>query len=120
MRLSIFRRIKRAFCGLFSIMFLDSSVRLMLLIGVFVISFSIWIGVSRIEKIVVTVIVFSVITIEGINTIIERVIDLVEPRYKEMIKEIKDSLAGFVLFSSMGAAIIGAMIFWPYFVSKFF
>ena len=119
MRLNIFRRQKRALSGLFSVFTSDTSVRLMSVIGILVVAGAFWLQVSRIELIVVIVIVFAVITIEGINTILERVIDLVEPRYKEMVAEIKDALAGFVLLSSIGAAIIGIMIFWPYIAEKF-
>lgn len=119
MRINIFRRIKRAVFGLASVITSDTSVRSMSVIGILVIAVAFWLQISRIEFIVVLVIIFSVITIEGINTILERVIDLVEPRYKDIIGEIKDALAGFVLLSSIGAAIVGAIIFWPYLAEKF-
>lgn len=119
MRVNLFRRIKRAVLGLVSVITSDTSVRSMGVIGILVIIASLWLQVSRIELIVVLVIVFSIITLEGINTILERVIDLVEPRYKDMVAEIKDALAGFVLLSSIGAAAIGIVIFWPYLAEKF-
>jgi len=119
MRINIFRRIKRAIIGLVSIIISDTSVKSMSMIGVLVVGASFWLKISRIEFIVVLVIIFSVITIEGINTILEKVIDLVEPRYKDIIGEIKDALAGFVLLSSIGAGIIGIIIFWPYLAEKF-
>ena len=107
-------------CGLLSVVTRDTSVRLMSVIGILVIAAALWLNINGIEFIVVLVIAFSVITLEGINTILERVIDLVEPRYKDMIKEIKDALAGFVLLACVGAAVVGILIFWPYVVEKFF
>ena len=92
----------------------------MVLIGIAVIGCALWLKITRIELIVVLVIVFSIITLEGINTILERVIDLVEPRYKIAVREIKDGLAGLVLLSSIAAALVGMFIFWPYLIQKFY
>jgi len=120
MRLNVTRRFKRAVRGLLSVITSDILVILLSMMGILVIAVSLWFRISRIEFIVVLVIVFSIITLEGINTILERVIDLVEPRYKEMVAEIKDALAGFVLLSIFGSAVIGLIIFWPYIVEKFY
>ena len=112
-------KIKRAITGFFSVITSETSIRSMAIIGIVVIALSWWLSISRIEFIVVLVIVFSIITLEGINTILERVIDLVEPRYKEVVRDLKDGLAGLVLLASIGAAIIGIIIFWPYFLGQF-
>ena len=65
-------------------------------------------------SIVIVIIIFSIIILEGVNTVLERIIDLVEPRYKDMVGEIKDALAGLVMLASVGAVLIGLLIFWPY------
>lgn len=114
----MFLRIKRALYGFFSVVTSDTSVRKMCLIGIIVLAFAFWFDISRMEMIVIVAVVFFVIALEGINTILERVIDLVEPRYKSIVREIKDSLAGIVLFASIGAAIVGFIVFWPYIVEK--
>ncbi len=120
MRIKLFIRSKRAFSGLFSIITCDTSVRKMCIIGLAIILAAFWFGISRIEMVIVVAVSFFIIALEGINTILERVIDLVEPRYKSIVREIKDALAGIVLFSSVGAAIVGFLIFWPYLTEKFF
>jgi len=112
--MSIFKKFKRALKGFVGVITAETSIRIQVVIGILVLVAASWLRVSRIELIVLLVIIFSIIVVEGINTILERVIDLVEPRYKDMVREIKDALAGLVLFASIGAVLVGIFIFWPY------
>ncbi|MAG28751.1 diacylglycerol kinase [bacterium] len=119
MSIPFIKRFKRAIIGFFSVVTSETNIRFMSVVGVIVLAVAWWFKVSRIELIVLLVIVFSVLILEGINTILERVIDLVEPRYKEVVREIKDGLAGLVLLASIGAAVVGIIIFWPYIIERF-
>jgi diacylglycerol kinase (ATP) len=56
----------------------------------------------------------AVWTAEAFNTAVEYVCDAVSPGYSEVVKHAKDVAAGAVLISAIGAAIIGALTFWPY------
>jgi diacylglycerol kinase (ATP) len=56
----------------------------------------------------------SVLSLEGINTSIERLCDEIEPNLNSKIRIIKDVSAGAVLISSIISAIIGMVIFFPY------
>jgi len=51
---------------------------------------------------------------EAFNTAVEYVCDMVSPGYSELVKHAKDVAAGAVLISAIGAALIGALTFWPY------
>jgi diacylglycerol kinase len=113
------RKSKRAISGFFSVITAETSIRFMTVVGVGVLVFAWWEQVTRMELIVLLVVVFSIIVLEGINTILERVIDLVEPRYKDVVREIKDGLAGLVLLASIGSVVVGLIIFWPYIVKHF-
>jgi len=55
-----------------------------------------------------------VLSFELVNTMAERIIDLVEPRWQDKIRDIKDVLAAAVLIAALGSIIIGLIIFWPY------
>ncbi len=55
-----------------------------------------------------------VLTAELINTAFEHLCDVVQPGLHASVKAAKDVAAGAVLVTSIGAAVIGAMIFWPY------
>ncbi len=54
-----------------------------------------------------------VFTAEMLNTAIEWLTDLVSPEYNELAGKVKDVAAAAVLFSAIGAAIVGVIIFFP-------
>ena len=54
-----------------------------------------------------------VLTAEAINCAIERVVDLASPGRHELARQAKDLAAGAVLMASIGACVVGAIIFLP-------
>ncbi len=54
-----------------------------------------------------------VMSIEGLNTAIEKVADFIHPNYHERIGFIKDIAAGAVLFAAFTAITIGLIIYIP-------
>ncbi len=68
---------------------------------------------SRIEWIFLSIIIFSVLVGELINSATERLIDLVKPRLSEQAKFVKDCMAAAILLLSINAVITGALIFIP-------
>ncbi|WP_309607892.1 diacylglycerol kinase family protein [Flavobacterium sp.] len=54
-----------------------------------------------------------VLSIEGLNTAIEKVADFIHPDYHERIGFIKDIAAGAVFFAAITAISIGLMIYLP-------
>ncbi len=83
----------------------------MLLIAVLVVVAMFYFQTSRLEKVALLLIIFSVLTLELINSVIERILDFLHPLPNEKIKIIKDLMAAIVLVASFGAAIIGLIIF---------
>ncbi len=67
------------------------------------------------EKIIVVFLVTLNLTLELINSQIEKILDIVQPAFDQRVKLIKDISAAAVLLASLGAAIIGTLIFLPYF-----
>jgi len=55
-----------------------------------------------------------VMSLEAINTSIERMSDMVSKDQNHQIKIIKDVSAGAVLIASILAVIIGVLVFWKY------
>jgi len=76
--------------------------------------------VSLYEKIILILTVTFVMTLELINSRIERVLDIFQPNQDPNVKVIKDISAAAVLLACFGAAIIGILIFWPHVRSLFF
>lgn len=54
-----------------------------------------------------------VLSIEGLNTAVEKVADFIHPDYHERIGFIKDIAAGAVFFAALTAIAIGLLIYLP-------
>jgi diacylglycerol kinase (ATP) len=53
-------------------------------------------------------------TAEALNTAFEFLADAASPEFHPLVRDAKDVAAGAVLITAIAAAIIGAVIFWPY------
>ncbi len=62
---------------------------------------------------IIVTMTFLVLMIELMNTAIERVVDILKPRKHPYAKVIKDVSAAMVLILSVGASIVGIIIFVP-------
>lgn len=67
------------------------------------------------EKSALTLVIVIVLVLELINSAMERFVDVISPRLHSQAEDVKDVMAGAVLIASVGAAIIGVLIFLPYF-----
>ena len=72
-------------------------------------------GITRTEWIMVVMCIGTVIAAELFNTAIEKLVDLVSPERHPVAGQVKDIAAGTVLICAVAAAIIGLIIFIPYF-----
>ena len=72
-------------------------------------------GITRTEWCIVCLCFGMVLAAEGFNTAIERLVNLVSPDFHPVAGDIKDVAAGAVLICAIAAAIIGMIIFIPYF-----
>lgn len=76
-------------------------------------------GVRTPEKALLTLAIVLVLVLELVNSIFERMVDILKPRIHHYVEDIKDIMAGTVLVAAIGALLIGALIFWPYVVRLF-
>ena len=53
-------------------------------------------------------------TAEALNTAFEFLADAASPEFHPLVRDAKDVAAGAVLVTAIGAAVIGAIIFWPH------
>ncbi|MFA7653974.1 MAG: diacylglycerol kinase [Candidatus Magasanikbacteria bacterium] len=68
------------------------------------------------ERILLLLLILMVLGMELLNTAIEKFSDLLVPRLHQQVSIIKDVMAAAVLITSVGAAVVGMIIFWPYLV----
>lgn len=115
----LLRKFRRALAGLFEVFWAELSIKIEIVIGLAVVGAACYYRLPKLEWLLVLGMVFMVIILEALNTILEAVIDLAEPRYHEIVRRLKDALAAVVLLAVLLAAIVGAAIFWPYLGVRF-
>ncbi|MDD4994940.1 MAG: diacylglycerol kinase [Patescibacteria group bacterium] len=67
-----------------------------------------------IERLIIIMLCIAVLVLEIINSIFERIVDIYKPRLNPYVRDIKDMMAAAVLIASVGALVIGIMIFFPH------
>jgi diacylglycerol kinase (ATP) len=110
---------KYAFNGILLLLRYEHNAWLHCFIGVCVIIAGFLLEISATEWIAVVIVCGCVMATEALNTAIERLADVVSPEYNEAIKKVKDLSAGGVLFISLAAATVGAIIFIPKLIDLF-
>ncbi len=91
-----------------------------LVIALLVVAAMIYFQVTRAESIILILIIMTVLLAELMNTVMERIVDILKPRIHPYARLIKDLMAAAVLFTSIFAVIIGIIIFAPYICRAFF
>lgn len=69
---------------------------------------------TRSEKALVVVVAAFTLVLELLNGAVERLVDVFKPRIHAYAEQIKDMMAGAVLVSSIGALLVGVLVFWPH------
>lgn len=116
---SLVKSLAAAFKGFRDVILHERSFRKMLIAGVLALVLMIYFPTTRVEKLILLTMIFAVLTLELINSVIERIMDFVHLDHHEKVGEIKDMMAAVVLMVSIAAAVIGAIVFWPYFAVYF-
>jgi len=106
---------KFAFSGIKIIFKEEHSLRIMFFIALVVIMAMFYFNLPITHKAILFLIIMFVLTLELLNSAVEKFLDFIHPDGNHRIKIIKDVLAGIVLIASLGAAVIGILIFWPHF-----
>ena len=114
-----FRSFSYAVNGLIKIFKEEHSFRVQILIGIAVLLLSFLFQIKVWELIVVILVISLILIFELINSVIERFADILKPRLHPFVENTKDMMAAVVLILSIAAALIGLLIFIPYFIDFF-
>ncbi len=110
---NFFTSFKYAFAGIISSIKTERNFKVQSLSAALVLLFAFILKVDTIEWTILILCMILVLSLEMINSAIEKICDLIQPNQHPQIKIIKDVAAGAVLLASIGAAIIGAIILLP-------
>lgn len=104
-----------AFKGAIKLITTEHSIMVQFFLAVLMIIAGFYFQISHDEWLFQTLAIGLVISIEGLNTAVEKVADFIHPEFHQKIGFIKDIAAGAVFFAAMTAMAIGLMIYLPKF-----
>lgn len=102
-----------AFKGAIKLITTEHSIMVQFSLGILVTIAGFYFNISSTEWLFQTLAIGFVMSIEGLNTAVEKIADFIHPNYHERIGFIKDIAAGAVLFAALTAIIIGLIIYLP-------
>ncbi len=105
---------KWAINGIHTVWREEVNFRIEVAVAVAVVAVGIWLQFSRLEWIIIVGCILAVLAAEILNTAVEDLCNKVEPNTDLVIGKIKDIMGGFVLVVSLGAAIMGVILFSNY------
>ena len=101
--------------GAYKLVTTEHSVMVQFFLGVLVTVAGFYFEISTTEWLFQTLAIGLVLSIEGLNTAVEKIADFIHPDFNERIGFIKDIAAGAVFFAALAALSIGVIIYYPKF-----
>ncbi len=112
----LIRSFRYAGRGLIRVFKEEQSFRIQVVLGFLVLILALIFNVKVWEAVALLLVTMMVLVLELINSVFERVVDVLKPRMHPYVETVKDIMAAVVLLSSLGAILIGALILGPYLV----
>jgi diacylglycerol kinase (ATP) len=107
---------KYAFAGITKVFISEFNFRFHSFAAIAVIIAGFVLDITRTEWLFIVLAIGIVLVTEAINSAIEKLVDLVSPQQQPLAGWVKDVAAGAVLIAAITAAVIGALVFVPYFI----
>lgn len=82
-----------------------------LLINLFLIVF---LKLNTVDAAIILIVSFAVLSLEILNTAIEKVCDIIQPKFDLRIKVIKDISAAAVVLMALASVVVGVLVYWKY------
>lgn len=105
--------IRHAWRGLSYVWKHELNFKLQVVIGLCALILGFVLEIRRLEMLVIVLLIFSILALEVLNSALERFIDVFKPRMHKHVGLVKDVMAGVVLLVSLGALIVGLLIYGP-------
>lgn len=107
------KSVNYALKGAIKLITTEHSVMVQFSLGIIMVIAGIFFQITATEWLFQTLAIGLVMSVEGLNTAIEKIADFIHPNYHERIGFIKDIAAGAVFFAAITAIIIGLIIYMP-------
>ena len=109
-----FKGIIIAIKGMFFLLKNEEAIKVQSFIFLIIIALGFYFEITSKEWIIHIILIGFILTTEALNTVAEKICDLINPKYDERIKLIKDISAGAVSFAVLSSLIILVIIYFPY------
>jgi undecaprenol kinase len=106
---------KFAVRGVRSLIRKEQNFRIHLIVSLVVIMFAVYFQIKVWQWCLIVLMIGFVLILEMLNTVFERLVDILKPRLHDYVKEVKDIMSGIVLVAAVTSVIIALLIFVPYF-----
>ncbi|MFE7061109.1 diacylglycerol kinase family protein [Sutcliffiella sp. NPDC057660] len=103
-----------AWSGLVFVLRTERNIKIHLGIAFCVIALSLYLNISKVEWLILFLVIGGILVIEILNTALENVVDLVTEEYHPLAKIAKDVAASAALVFAFISVIIGIILFSPY------
>jgi diacylglycerol kinase (ATP) len=107
------KSVSYALKGAIKLMTTEHSIMVQCVIAIVVTIAGFYFDITTTQWLFQTTAIGFVMSIEGLNTAVEKIADFIHPNYNERIGFIKDIAAGAVFFAALTAIIIGLIIYLP-------
>ncbi|MBC7440243.1 MAG: diacylglycerol kinase family protein [Flavobacterium sp.] len=104
---------KFAFYGAYKLITTEHSIMVQFSIAILLNIAGLYFGISKTDWLFQTLAIGLVLSIEGLNTSVEKIADFIHPDFNHKIGFIKDIAAGAVFFAALTAITIGMIIYYP-------
>ncbi len=104
-----------AFNGAIKLITTEHSIMVQFSIAIVMVIAGFYFNITKTEWLFQMLAIGLVMSVEGLNTAVEKVADFIHPDYHERIGFIKDISAGAVVFAALTAVVIGLIIYVPKF-----
>ncbi len=110
---------KYAIRGLKKVYKEEQNFRIHVFFTIVVLLLSFYFQIKLWEFVIIILLIALVLVLEIINSIIERLTDMLKPRIHQYVKDMKDMGAALVFVGAITSLIIGIIIFSPYIIALF-
>jgi diacylglycerol kinase len=93
------------------------SFRVQIIVFAILILIIIFLKIRSFDAALLILVASGVIVLELINSVFERLLDIISPGIGQNARDIKDIMAGAVLVAALTSLIVGAIIIIPYFIT---
>jgi len=112
------KSVRYAVAGAWKLLTTEHSIMVQASLGVILTIAGFYFHITKEEWLAQTFAIGLVLSIEGINTAVEKIADFIHPDYHERIGFIKDIAAGAVFFAAMAALAVCGIIYVPYLMAS--